>query len=276
MIETKKTILERVNIEIERTDLQESIALLEKQIKRLRGDVEDMQGEYDNLSGSSVKGFFLGLTGKKETRLQEMQNDIRKLRSELANAEFEINSANARIEEIVKEVNSKQEDFQESMKLYEKENGVEAIKELRTILELPIICKEIEKIFPDIKPLVTNAADIMSVRYGTTVYTSAGVINKDAEMRKCFHKMRDLVKPLIEHLEDYNTLVPEALQIDYHAKWMDDEEFWVNLVMAMDTYDRIRKVDEWFYGVYYCWQHLRKQRNEVIKTLTEKVQKDLA
>lgn len=276
MKDARMTILERVNIEIERTDLQESIALLEKQIKRLSGDIEDAQSEYDNLSDSGMKGFFLGLTGKKETRLQEMQNNIRKLRSELVSAEFEVNSAKARIEEIVKEVKNTQESFQECMMLYEKENGVEAIKELRTILELPTICKEIEKIFPEIKPLVTNAADIMSVRYGTTVYTSAGVFNKEAEMRKCFHKMRDLVKPLIEYLNDYNTLVPEALQIDYRAKWMDDEDFWVNLVMAADIYDRITKVDEWFYGVYNRWNSLRKQRNEVIKTLTEKVQNDLA
>lgn len=201
MKDARMTILERVNIEIERTDLQESIALLEKQIKRLSGDIEDAQSEYDNLSGSGMKGFFLGLTGKKETRLQEMQNNIRKLRSELVSAEFEVNSAKARIEEIAKEVENTQEPFQEHMKLYEKENSVEAVKELRMILELPTVCKEIEKIFPEIKPLVTKAADI---------------------------------------------------------------------------YDRITKVDEWFYGVYNRWNSLRKQRNEVIKTLIEKVQNDLA
>ena len=88
--ERKKILFDVIQLEKERDEFKEEIFVKEKEMKKLNSDLEYAQEEYNKLENSGIQKFFLGITGKREARLQEAQNEIRRIRSEIASVDFAI------------------------------------------------------------------------------------------------------------------------------------------------------------------------------------------
>lgn len=268
--DAKKVMLDRVNLEIEAAELGNEIQAKEKQIKKLSYWADEMQMQYDDLANSGMRMFFLGLTGKKEARLQEAQNEVRRARGELSSAEFELESLKSRIEDIEQTRKEIESVCNECLKIIEETDDTGVKTKLLAIDEVPSLCSEISTCLAELRPLFTAAYDIYAMRT-TTMTTPGTYMNKDSMMRKHSVLIENGVNHLIELLVRYNQYVPEEIKIDFHSKWMEKENYWEEQQMAYDTMERIKKVEEWFYRLDNCWKVMKKQQNEAMQRLQEEV-----
>lgn len=268
--DAKKVMLDKVNLEIEAAELGEEIKAKEKLIKKLRYEADEMQMQYDDLANSGVKQFFLGLTGKKEARLQEAQNEVRRTKGELSSAEFELESLKVRVEDIEltrKEIESV---CNECLSLIDEVDGTEIKNHILAISEVPRLGAKISTCLTELRPHFTTAYDIYAIR-ATTMTTPGTHLNKDSMMRKHSGLIENGVNQIIELLNTYNLYAPEEIKIEFHAKWMDKENYWEEQQMAYDTMERIKKVEDWFYRLDNCWKGMGKQQKESMKKLQEAV-----
>lgn len=268
--DAKKVMLDKVNLEIEVAELRDEIKAKERQIKKLRYEADEMQMQYDDLANSKMRQFFLGLTGKKEARLQEVQNEVRRVKGELTSAEFEAESLNARVEEIEQTGTEIEGVCNECLKMIEEVDGADVKRKLLSIRVVPRTRAEITDCLAEVKPLFTTAYDIYETRTGRPA-TPGTYINKDSEMRKLSREIEKGVNHIIELLNTYNLYVPEQIKIDFHAKWMEKENYWEEQQMAYDTMERIKKVEDWFYRLDNCWKVMQKQHEEAMQGLLEEV-----
>jgi len=268
--DAKKVMLDKVNLEIEVAELRDEIKAKERQIKRLRNEVDEMQMQYDDLANSKVRQFFLGLTGKKEARLQEAQNEVRRTNGELSSAEFELESLKKRVEDIEQTQAEIESVCNECMKVIEEMDGSDVKMKLISIGAVPRIRMEITEGLAEVKPLFTTAYDIYAIRTGVPT-TPGTYINKDSEMRKLSREIEQGVNHIIEMLNSYNLYVPKEIKIEFHAKWMEKENYWEEQQMAYDTMERIKTVEEWFCRVENCWKVMQKQQKKEMQKVQEEV-----
>ncbi|MBR2044517.1 MAG: hypothetical protein IJ958_00085, partial [Agathobacter sp.] len=80
-----------------------------------------------------------------------------------------------------------------------------------------------------------------------------------------------VVKKLISRIDEYNLIVPEGLRIEFREKWMDEEDYWKGQQLAEDSYDRIKKVDDWFFRFTNLWKKMKKQQDEVLEQMRNEV-----
>ncbi|MBQ8518447.1 MAG: hypothetical protein IJ455_02430 [Agathobacter sp.] len=268
--DAKKVMLDKVNLDIEAAELIDEMQAKEKQIKKLCYWAEEMQMQYDDLTNSGMRMFFLGLIGKKEARLQEAENEVRKKQGELSAARFELESLTSRVEDIEQTRTEIESVCNECLKVIEETDDTGVKNKLLAISELPKLRAEITDCLSEVKPLFTTAYAIYGTRTGRP--TSPGTyINKDSEMRKHSRVIAKGVNHIIELLNTYNLYAPEEIQIEFHAKWMEKEGYWEEQQMAYDTMERIKKVEEWFCQLDNCWRVMSKQQKAVMQKLQEEV-----
>lgn len=268
--DAKKIMQDRVNLEVEATELRENTFAKEKQIKKLEYWADEMQMQYNDLANSGMRLFFLGIVGKKEERLQEAQNEVRRTQGELSSAKFELESMKKRVEDIEQTIKEIETICEKCLGIIWETDGEDVRAKLLAISELPKICAEITNQLAKVKPLFATAYDIYETRTGRPT-TPGTYINKDSMMRKHSREIENGVNHIIELLNTYNQYAPEEIKIEFHAKWMDKENYWEEQQMAYDTMERIKKVEDWFYRLDNCWKVMSKQQKESIQKLQEEV-----
>lgn len=272
--DAKKILFDRVNIEIEATELKNEIHSKEKQVKKLTCLANEMQMQYDDLANSGMRMFFLGLLGKKEERLQEAQNEIRRIKGEGASTEFELNSMKDRLQEIEETIKEIQETCENCLDIIAEADGETIRTKIVAISEIPRLCLEISSRCAQTKPHFSTAYDIFQTR--TIVHSRPSAMegtfnNRDSDMRKQSKLIENGVNHIIELLNTYNQYAPEEIKIEFHDKWMDKENYWADQVMADDSLARIKKVEDWFCRLDNCWNAMGKQQREAIHKLQEEV-----
>ena len=271
--DAKKVMLDRVNLAIEEAQLREEIQASQKQIKKLEYWAEELQMQYDDLKNSGMRQFFLGLIGKKEERLQEAENEVRKKNAELSSAKFELQSQQSRLEEIEQTTKEIESTCDTCLDVIAETDGADIRTKLLAISDLPEICAEISDQLAEVKSLFATAYDIFSIqRTRTTTITSPGTyLNKDTMMRRHSKLIEDGVNRIIDLLNQYNQYAPEEIKIEFHSKWMETENYWEEQMMAYDTMERIKKVEDWFFRVDNCWKVMWKQQKEAMQKLQEEM-----
>lgn len=273
--DAKKVMLDRVNLAIEEAQLRDEIQATEKQIKKLEYWAEELQMQYDDLANSGMRQFFLGLIGKKEERLQEAENEVRKKNGELSAAKFELQSQQSRLEEIEQTTKEIEATCNTCLQTIADADGEAARTKLLAISELPKICMDITEHLAETKPFLKESYDIYAaprVSRNTPGGSSVSAYyNKDYEMRKQSKHIEEKVNRLIELLSTYNLYAPEEIEIEFHGAWMEKENYWEGQQMDYDTMERIKTVDEWFFGVDSRWKVMKKQQKEAMQKLQEEM-----
>ena len=131
----------------------------------------------ERVENSKINLFLLGLTGKKEERLQQEENEVRKARGEANAAQFELDSAKNRIQSIAGELSGTEGLLEEFLSSLEGEEGnairwrIIALKEISNmryaigedIAQMKAVLKKAEEIwvYGDMK------ADMSGRRYNS-------------------------------------------------------------------------------------------------------------
>ena len=261
-IELKKIIRERIELEQNRTELLEQLPALEKEAKKSADLLEEAEESKQRLENSKLNMLVLGVFGKKEERLQQEENNLRKAKGEANVAQFELESAKNRIQSIAVELSGTEDLLEEFLSSLEGEEGnaikwrIIALKELSNmkyaiaedITEMKAVLKRAEEIwvYGDIK------TDLSGRRYNS----------KDSTLRAHTALIKKAVSELVEHITRYNAYAPEEIKIISHEAWMDDKDYWAGQQLAEDSHDRIKKVDDWFFRFESLWNKMKKRQNE--------------
>ena len=268
MNETRKFLINIIRLGKERTEIETEILSQQANLKKLNLDLEFAQDEYDKLESSGIRKFFLGLTGKLETRLQDAQNEIRKLQGTISNAEFIISSNQHRIENIDNELQNTKEQEEECVSVLRKmENGDFLRQSFAVVRELPVLNQRIAESCKRLSAELSRAEEIYT--YGDIHYDLTGhkYDKKDSTLRNHTYTIRDVVDELVGFLDAYNSLTPEEIQIEFREAWMDDKEYWNGQQIAEGSYTRVKKVDTWFSAFSYQWKKKKTQRESVLEQL---------
>lgn len=269
--EMRKVIINRIELEAERANLQEQIAPLEKNVRKMTALYEDAEENKRRIEESKIGMLLLGVFGKKEERLQQEDNVVRKARGEVNAAQFELDSVNSRLQSIAIELNSTEDILEEFLATLEGEEGnaikwrIIALKELSNmryairedIAEMKTVLKKAEEIwvYGDIK------ADLSGRRYNS----------KDSTLRAHTALIKRAVSELVEHITRYNAYAPEEIKIIFHEDWMDNKAYWDGQQLAEDSHARIQKVDDWFFRFESLWNKMKKRQNEAEEILRSEV-----
>lgn len=261
-MELKKIIRERIELEQNRTELLEQLPALEKEVKKSANLLEEAEESKQRLENSKLNMLVLGVFGKKEERLQQEENNVRKAKGEANAARFELESAKNRIQSIAVELSGTEDLLEEFLSSLEGEEGnairwrIIALKEISNmryaigedIAQMKAVLKKAEEIwvYGDIK------ADMSGRRYNS----------KDSTLRAHTALIKKVVSELIEHITRYNAYAPEEVKVIFHEDWMDNKDYWAGQQLAEDSHDRIKKVDDWFFRFESLWNKLKKRQNE--------------
>lgn len=261
-MELKKIIRERIELEQNRTELLEQLPALEKEAKKSANLLEEAEESKQRLENSKLNMLVLGVFGKKEERLQQEENNLRKAKGEANAARFELESAKNRIQSIAVELSGTEDLLEEFLSSLEGEEGnairwrIIALKEISNmryaigedIVQMKAVLKKAEEIwvYGDIK------ADMSGRRYNS----------KDSTLRAHTALIKKAVSELIEHITRYNAYAPEEVKVIFHEDWMDNKDYWAGQQLAEDSHDRIKKVDDWFFRFESLWNKLKKRQNE--------------
>lgn len=261
-MELKQIVVERIQLEQSRTELLEQLPSLEKNAKKFANLLEIAEESKQKLENSKLNQLVLGVFGKKEERLQQEENNVRKARGEANAAQFELDSAKERIHSIAVELSGTEDLLEEFLSSLEGEEGndirwrIIALKELSSmqyaigedIVEMKALLKKAEDIwvYGDIK------ADLSGRRYNS----------KDSTLRAHTTLIKRAVSDLLEHIARYNAYAPEEIKITIHEEWMDNKDYWAGQQIAEDSHARIKKVDDWFFRFESLWNKLKKRQRE--------------
>ena len=261
-MELKQIVVERIQLEQSRTELLEQLPSLEKNAKKFANLLEIAEESKQKLGNSKLNQLVLGVFGKKEERLQQEENNVRKARGEANAAQFELDSAKERIHSIAVELSGTEDLLEEFLSSLEGEEGndirwrIIALKELSSmqyaisedIVEMKALLKKAEEIwvYGDIK------ADMSGRRYNS----------KDSTLRAHTALIKRTVSDLLEHIARYNAYAPEEIKITIHEEWMDNKDYWAGQQIAEDSHARIQKVDDWFFRFESLWNKLKKRQKE--------------
>lgn len=260
--ELKQIVIERVQLEQSRTELLEQIPSLEKNAKKIADLLEIAEENKLKLENSKLNLFLLGVLGKKEERLQQEDNNVRRAKADAVAAQFALDSVKNRIESIAVELNGTEDLLEDFLSSLEGEDGnvvrwrIIALKELsdmryaidEDIVEMKALLKKAEEIwvYGDIQ------ADLSGRRYN----------KKDSTLRAHTALIKRAVSDLMEHITRYNAYAPEEIKIIYHEDWMDDKAYWDGQQLAEDSHERIKKVDDWFFRFESLWKKMKKHQME--------------
>jgi len=270
-LEMKKVVIHRIELEAERAELYEQVPSVEKKIKQFTYLTDEAQLSLDNLKNSKGRQFIYGLIGQKETRLQEAENELRKVRGDLRAAEFELGSIKDRIESIGLELNITESTFDEFIKLLESEDKEDMKERLLAVKELPNLRHLIREKMVKLKQLLKKAEEIWV--YGDIQADLSGrrYNRKDTTLREHTVLLKQAVSELVVLLEQYNSYAPEETKVIFHEDWMNDEKYWDGQQLAEDSHARIQKVDDWFFRFESVWNKMKKQQNEAEEILRSEV-----
>ena len=260
--EIKKLVVNRIELEKERAELKDQLPSLEKNVRKQTALLEMAEENKQRVENSKINMLLLSITGKKEERLQQEENEVRMARGEVNAAQFALDSSNSRLESIAIELNGTEdllEDFLASLEGEEAKTikwRIIALKELSSmqyaiaedIVQMNAVLKRAEEIwvYGDIQ------ADLSGRRYN----------RKDTTLREHTGAIKRAVAELIEHLTRYNAYAPEEIKVIFHEDWMDNKDYWVGQQLAEDSHARIKKVDDWFFRFESLWKKLKKRQNE--------------
>lgn len=269
--DAKKVMLDRVNLDIEVAALRDEILAKEKQIKKLHYEADEMQMKYDNLANSGIRQFFLGLAGKKEARLQEVQNEVRRAKGELSSAEFDLASLKTRMEDIEQTIKEIESICNECLNKLVEIDGEEIKKKICAIYEIPRLRVEIAEKLAEMQQDFSKAYSLYRVGEPTASCLDGNANNRSSAMRKHSKVIADGVDEIIQLLNTYNLYAPDEIKIEFHDKWMDKKDYWENQQIPEDSLDRIKKVEDWFYRLDMCWKGLKKKQIVAMKEMQEAV-----
>ena len=269
--EIKKLIINRIELEAERANLQEQIAPLEKKVRKMTVLLEDAEESKRRVEESKIGMLVLGVFGKKEERMQQEDNNVRKARGDANAAQFELDSVHNRLQSIAVELNGTEDVLEEFLATLEGEEGnaikwrIIALKELSNmryaigedIVEMKAVLKKAEEIwvYGDIK------ADLSGRRYNS----------KDSTLRAHTSLIKNAVSDLIEHITRYNAYAPEEIKVIFHEDWMDNKDYWAGQQLAEDSHARIQKVDDWFFRFESLWNKLKNRQYEAEEIMRSEV-----
>lgn len=261
-MELKQIVVERIQLEQNRMELLEQLPSLEKNAKKFANLLEIAEESKQKLENSKLNQLVLGVFGKKEERLQQEENNVRKARGEANAAQFALDSVKERIHSIAVELSGTEDLLEEFLSSLEGEEGndirwrIIALKELSSmqyaigedIVEMKALLKKAEEIwvYGDIK------ADLSGRRYNS----------KDSTLRAHTALIKRTVSDLLEHIARYNAYAPEEIKITIHEEWMDNKDYWAGQQIAEDSHARIQKVDDWFFRFESLWNKLKKRQRE--------------
>lgn len=273
--DAKKVMLDRINLAIEEAQLSDEIQTKKKQMKKLEYWVDELQMQYDDLANSGMRQFFLGLIGKKEERLQDAQNEVRMKVAELSSVKFELESLQSKVEDIQQTKNEIESTCNTCLEVIAETDGDEMKSKLLSITEVSKVYADITDSLAEAKPLFATAYDIYAAPRTSRTITGGSSVsafyNKDYELKKQSRLIEKKINQIIELLNTYNLYVPDEIKIEFHSKWMEKENYWENQQMDYDTMERIKTVDEWFFGLDSRWKVMRKQQKEAMKKVEEEV-----
>ena len=277
MTEKKKALFDIVQLEKERAEHETEISSKQTTLRMLNLDLEIAQEKYEKIERVGIKRFLLGLMGKRETSLQDAQNEVRKLRGEISNIEFLVSSAKNRIETIEEELQKAREYEEDYVSvLHELGNGVSLKQSFLVVREMPVLCKDIGKNCERLSAELSRAEEIY--KYGDIHSDISGhkYNKRDSTLKEHTLKIKESVNELVGSLDAYNSLVPEKIQLEFREPWMDDESYWHGQQIAEDSYERVKTVDVWFSRFSYLWKKTKTQQERVLEQLRNELLSCLA
>ena len=75
------------------------------------------------------------------------------------------------------------------------------------------------------------------------------------------------MRELVEDLDQYNSMAPQEIQVEFREDWMKDEHYWEGQQLAEDSYARVKKVDDWCFRFSALWKKMKKLQAEVLEQL---------
>ena len=132
--------------------------------------LEEAEESKRRVEDSKIGMLVLGVFGKKEERLQQEENIVRKARGEANVAQFELDSVNNRLQSIAVELNGTEDVLEEFLSTLEGEEGTAikwrmiALKELSNmryaigedIVEMKAVLKKAEEIYYTLQCICTR------------------------------------------------------------------------------------------------------------------------
>jgi len=267
----KKLIINRVEIEAERANLQEQLSSLEKNVRKMTALLEEAEENKRRVEDSKISMLLLGVLGKKEERLQQEDNIVRKARGELNAAQFELESTKNRIQSIAVELHGTEDLLEEFLTTLEGEEGEVIKSRIIALKELSSMRVAISEDIVQMKEVLKKAEEIWV--YGDIKADMSGrrFNSKDSTLRAHTVLIKNAVTEIISHLNQYNTYAPEETKIIFHEEWMDNKDYWAGQQLAEDSHERIQKVDDWFFRFESIWNKMKKLQNEAEEIMRSEV-----
>lgn len=260
--EMKKLMLNRIELEAERANLQEQLTVLEKNVKKATALWEQAEEDKCRIENSKLNMFVLSVFGKKEERLQQEEQTVRKAKGELNAAQFELESATNRLQSIAIELNGTEDLLEQFLTSLEGEEAKDIRWRIIALKELSNMRYLIREDIAELKKALKRAEEIWV--YGDIQVDMSGrrYNKKDTTLREHTAVVSRAVNTLIEHITRYNAYAPEEIKIIFREEWMDKEDFWEGQHLAEASHERVKKVDDWFFRFESLWNKMKKQQNE--------------
>lgn len=269
--ELKKLIINRIELEAERATLQEQIPSMEKNVRKMKVLLEEAEESKQRVESSKLNMLVLGVFGKKEERLQQEENNIRKARGEASAAQFELDSLNGRLHSIAVELNGTEDLLEDFFATLDEKEGVVIKDRMIALKELSNMKIAIAEDIAQMKSVLKKAEEIWV--YGDIKADLSGrrFNSKDSTLRAHTVHIKNAVVELISHLNQYNAYAPEEIKIVFHEEWMDNKDYWAGQQLAEDSHARIQKVDDWFFRFESLWNKMKNRQNEAEEIMRSEV-----
>lgn len=269
--ELQKIVLDRIALENERAELIEQIPIVETNVKKLEKEMENAQLSKENLENARLKLFFLGCIGKKEERLQQKENEVRKIRGEYTAVAYGLNAMKNRVVSIAVELNGTEDLLLEFLDTLEGETGEEIKHCIITLEEIADCRSRIETSMLEIKPYFRKVEEILE----SGISNDAESKKADASLHNHIRDIKQILSELIQTLEKYNAVVPEEIKIIYSESWMKEEHYWEEEGVVRDWRNKVKTVENWLYRFESTWMKMKKQQNEAEEIMRSEVEEYL-
>ena len=267
--EIKKIIINRIELESKRANLQEQLVALEKNARKTAMLLEGAEEEKQRLENSKLNMLVLGMFGKKEERLQQEEVVVRKARGEANAAQFELDSVKNRIQSIAAELEDTEPVLEEF--LISLEEGDITKETIITLKELSNMRCVISEDIVEMKALLKRAEEIWVYGDVQVDFSGRRYNKKDTTLREHTYLIKKSVNKLIEHITHYNVYAPEEIKINFREEWMEDKDYWERQQLAEDSHERVQKVDDWFFRFESLWNKMKKQQNEAEEIIRSEI-----
>lgn len=269
----RQIVHRRMEIESEILSLHTQIKTGKLEVGKLTHTFHLREEEADSLTGFSIQGLFLGLTGKKEERLAEAQKKLRSAKLAVDQAQVDLDSLQQRLLTLEQELQdtAPEEDTyeQEITRLVSDQlpaSLTSAQSQMKQITQIHTALTPAKEKTTELKELLKHAEYIFQVGDIQVDYTGRRYNNRFHTMQEHSYPSQKCLTELLTLLQQYNQHITEISSIpaiELTDAWATDPNY-----LTQPRFDAIELHE--YYDRVYCWvQRLELDLKKIEGTLAE-------